>query len=176
MFGRAQSGRTGARATRMQHLVASRGETLIETLCTVGIISLGIVALVAAMGYDFGFDHSSRSSANADTLLAAYADNLQSLTYESCTGSNPPYSTTASSVLPSQLNGITVIGSGSPSGPNQYLVKVTAVKYWDGNTSPIGWTSSCPSTGDPGAQQLTISVTPGDGVVTRTMSFVKRSP
>ncbi len=175
MFGRWHSPPTGARATRRSSAAAARGETLVETLCTLAIVSLGIAALVAAMGYDFGFDHQSRSSANADTLLAAYAGNLQTLTYESCTGSNTPYSATASSALPTQLSGITVIGSGSPSGPNEYLATVTSVQYWNGTTDPIGWTSSCPATGDPGAQRLTVSITPGDGVVTRTMAFVKRS-
>jgi hypothetical protein len=139
-------------------------------------VGLGIVALVTAMGYTFAWGRQSRSSAVGDTLLVAYQQNLESLTYESCTGSNTPYSTTASSALPTLLTGITVIGSGTPSGSNQYLVKVTAINYWNGATSPVGWSSSCPSTGDPGLQQLTISVTPGDGSITRTMSFVKRSP
>ncbi|HEY3834489.1 MAG TPA: prepilin-type N-terminal cleavage/methylation domain-containing protein [Acidimicrobiia bacterium] len=177
MFGRGPSNRTGARATRTRDTRerrSARGETLIETLCTLTILSVAIVALVLAMGYDFSFDHQSRSAADADTLLVAFADNLQTLAYQSC-GGTTPYSTTASSVLPTQLNGITVIGSGTPSGPTQYLAQISTIKYWDGNTSPIGWTSSCPSSGDPGAQQLTITVTPGDGVVSRTMSIVKRS-
>src|SRR4051794_16336994 len=150
------------------------GETLIETLCTLTIVSLGIVALVLAMGYDFRFDRQSRSSAQADSLLVAFGENLQSLTYEACTSSSTPYSTTATSALPTQLQGITVIGSGSASGPNQYLATVTAVQYWDGNANPIGWSSSCPSSGDSGVQQLSLSVTPGDSAVTRTLTIVKR--
>jgi Tfp pilus assembly protein PilV len=151
-----------------------RGETLIETLCTLTIVSLGVIALTTAMGYGFSFARQSRDSSVADSLLVAYSENLQSLAYEPCTASTTPYSATASSVLPTHLNGVTVIGSGTAQGSTQFLAQVTSVEYWNGATSPAGWTSGCPAAGDPGAQLLTISLSPGDGVVTRTLHFVKR--
>src|SRR3954470_12833349 len=80
------------RSRRCPSRHSERGETLIETLCTLTIVSLGIVALVVAMGYSFRFDRQSRASAQSDTLMVAFAENLQSLTYEACSGGSTPYS------------------------------------------------------------------------------------
>jgi Tfp pilus assembly protein PilV len=151
-----------------------RGETLVESLCTITIVALGVVALTTAMGDNFHFSRQSRDSATADALIGAYAENLQNLAYEPCNGSNTPYASTAAGALPTQFTNVTVMGSGTPSGSSQFLLTITARQYWNGNTNPATWSSNCPSASDPGAQKLTIAVTPGDNVITRTLTFVKR--
>ncbi len=166
---RRRAWRTRGRARRL-----ASGETLVETLCTLTIVSLGVVALTAAMGYNFTFARQSRDSSVADTLLVAYSENLQTIAYEPCATGTTPYAATASAALPTHLNGITVMGSGTAVGSSQFLARVTGVQYWDGNTSPAGWSSSCPSGGDPGAQRLTVTVSPGDGLISRSLLFVKR--
>ena len=50
---------------------AQSGETLIETMCTLVVVSLGIIALVTAMGYDFAWGRQSRASAVEDDAIDA---------------------------------------------------------------------------------------------------------
>jgi Tfp pilus assembly protein PilV len=151
-----------------------RGETLIESLVTITIIAAGVVALTTAMGDNFRFSQMSREAAQADALLYSWEERIQGLTYENCTINTTPYANTAAGAYP-VLPGLTLTAPGNAHTSQEFAMSVDMIAFWDGSSAPAGWTQSC-SSGDPGAQQITISASSGDGLVTRSLTFVKRRP
>jgi Tfp pilus assembly protein PilV len=163
-------------ASRAKHR-RERGESLIEVLITVSIIGLGVVAIITATASTFSLSGVSRVGSHADQVLVRYAESLSALPYEPCTAGSTPYSTTASSAIPSSNlpDGITVGPPGSAgSSSGAFELSIVSVTYWNGDLTPATFSATCPTT-DRGSQELTLRVHAGDGSFDRQMMIVKRA-
>lgn len=125
---------------------------------TIAIVGIAIVGIVASLGATLEFSQRDRSDVDLETVLTSYAEQLERLDYEAC-GSATPYATTGPSALPS-VSGIDVRYADAVSSSDNvsaaYLVRIDAVRYWDGQGSPAGFVASCPGAGDRGLQQITL--------------------
>ncbi len=168
----AGSRRAGARAR-----VSEAGEMLLELLMTTSIVTICVIGLVGALGSNFHFSAVSRQINNADQLLSRYAEALAAQTYEPC-GSTTPYAQSAATSIPNSNlpSSVTVGIPGAVSNsPNAFALSVESVQYWNGDTQPATFTSTCP-TPDRGVQRLVVLVAAGDASLDRRVTIVKRQP
>ncbi len=180
--GRARAGRPkrGPVAARPRiarfKVAAERGETLVELLVTITIISVGVVAIVTAVGATFNWASSSRVGSHTDQLIVRYAENLIAAPYEPCTSGPAPYASAATTAIPSTdlPDGVTVGPPGSvPAQSDAFELSIQSVTYWNGDLAPATFSSTCPAV-DRGSQALTVRVRAGDGSYDRTNVIVKR--
>ncbi len=153
-----------------------RGETLVELLVTISIVSIGVVAIVTAIGSTFNWASSRRAASHSDQLLVRYAEALTAVPYEPCTAGSAPYAGAAVAAIPSTdlPDGVIVGAPGSvPATPEAFELSVQSVTYWNGDIAPATFASACPSP-DSGSQSLTVRVRAGDGSFDRTTTIVKR--
>jgi type II secretory pathway pseudopilin PulG len=156
---------------------SQRGELLIETLITISLVGLGVVAIVAALGTVIGWANQDRSTTKTEALLWSYSEALSQVPYEKCAaGGATPYAAVAVSALPAALpDGTAAVKPGAGDGTDKTVVlTISAVAYWDTKTVPASFVPTCPVS-DPGAQALTLTATSGDGTVTRTLAIYKRT-
>lgn len=154
-----------------------RGELLIETLITISLVGLGVVAIVAALGTVIGWANQDRATTKTEALLWSYSEALSQVPYEKCiAGGATPYAAVAVSALPAALpDGTTAVKPGASDGTDKTVVlTISDVAYWDTNTVPASYLTTC-AVSDPGAQALTLTATSGDGTVTRTLAIYKRT-
>ncbi len=127
---------------------ADAGDTLIELLVTIVVLTVGVLAVATAMGGASTMSAVHRKQVDADAFVRAYAEAVRSETYSSCSASTTPSYTTPAGLFPS--------GSEFSADPT-----VPAVEYWTGST----WSTSCPSSGDPGLQRVRVGVRHNDARV-----------
>jgi Tfp pilus assembly protein PilV len=151
------------------------GELLIEVLVTVSIISIGVVGIMSSLGSSVRLSSVSRAAAQADQLLVRYAENLAAQPYEPCTDGSAYEKASAVSIPASDLPaGISVGAYGTaPVSDFAFEMTIESVSYWNGDTSPATFTTTCPKQ-DAGTQQLTLAVRTGDQTVSRRLTIVKR--
>ena len=137
-----------------------RGESLAEVVCAVAIIGVAVVGLVGALGTTFGFARTSRVATQGDVLLVRYAEALAAAPYEPCSAGVTPYQTAA----------VTAI----PSGAESYELEIESVAYWNADTNPASFATSC-GAGDDGAQVLHLRARSGDGAFDRRLTITKRA-
>jgi type II secretory pathway pseudopilin PulG len=155
---------------------SERGELLIETLITISLVGLGVVAIVSALGTVIDWGNQDRATTRTEALLWSYAEALHQVPYEACkAGAAAPYGDAAKSALPAPLpDGTTGVVAGAGDGTDATVeLTVAAVAYWDSATAPAAYGSKCPAS-DPGAQALTLTARSGDGRVERTLTIYKR--
>ena len=141
-----------------RRLADERGETLIELLVTITIVSVAIVGLVASLGALLKFSSRDRSDTDIEVILTSYAENLEGLAYEPC-GASTPYDATAPDALPDPPGvDLQYADAVAPSADvtSSFLVRIDSVKYWNGQLSPAGFQTACPGGGDPGLQEITV--------------------
>lgn len=124
------------------------GFTLIEALIAIAIIGVGLVAVVAAMQFGFESARLQQGAATGESALRSAAEQVKAASYGDCASS---YAVTAQA-------GVSVDAGD--------------VEFWDGNTDPAEFSTSCPSD-DPGVQKITIEVQV-DGGETYSTEVVKR--
>jgi Tfp pilus assembly protein PilV len=141
-----------------------RGETLIEILVTVSIMSIAFVGILAGIGMTFSASDSHRQEATGESVLRDYAERVEDpvdSAYVNC-------ATTANYASP--------IGFALPTG---WTASVTKVLYWQGDSPPsfLATVATCP-TADKGLQQLTLTAQSPAGAhqATVTVAIVKRKP
>lgn len=157
-------------------LRSQRGELLIETLVTISLVALGVVAIVAALGTVTNWSTSDRTTAKTEALLWSYGEALSTVPYETCAvGGSQPYLEVAKSALPAPLpDGTKPVAPGNAGGTAATVVlEISDVQYWDSKSSPATFGATCPGT-DPGVQALTLTATSGDSTITRTLTIYKR--
>ncbi len=141
---------------RNQH--ADRGETLLELLVAVVIMSVTVVAVFGGVVNTVMVADIHRKQAIAGAYVRDYAEAVQNVVagggYTSCAGTSA-YQSPA---------GFTV--------PNGYTAAVTSVQYWSGSQ----WTSGCDPASDPGVQRVNLSVASSDGRAVETLTVVVRKP
>ncbi len=155
---------------------SQRGELLIETLVTISLVGLGVVAIVAALGTVTNWSTSDRTTAKTEALLWSYGEALSVVPYEACTvGGDSPYLDVGAAALPAPLpDGTKPVTPGNADGTARTVVlTLSGVQYWNSQSSPAAFEATCPKT-DPGAQALTLTATSGDSTITRTLTIYKR--
>jgi len=165
-----------------------RGDTLVEVLLAVVILSLTVVALLGALTTSITGSGEHRNIAAIDTILKSYAEaakyqiELQPVVtgskpsgpiYEDCPGNS------STKVLTDYRNGVNgkwtpPPGYGAGSG---YSVAITQVQPWNNLSS--NWDPSCPSGGlnhdANGLQLLTVTATAPTNVSDQ-MQIAVRNP
>ena len=142
---------------RLRH---DSGETLIELIVTIAIMSTAVVAIVGATATSIHLSDIHRKQAKAGSYVRAYAEALETAVAQSPTG----YQYCAT---PSDYTGNSIY----PSPESGYVPSATAVRVWTGSTwAPPG---SCGT--DIGVQRVTLQVALA-GQVTESLDVIIRRP
>ncbi len=154
-----------------------RGESLVELLATISIVSICVVGLVAALGINYVFSSSNAVVDHAHEILSRYAEALVAEPYEACTA-GAPYTSAAINDIPDSAlpDGTTAGAPGSvDTTSSAYALSLQSVQYWNGDSAPATFSASCPAT-DSGYQQVVLLAQAGDGSYSETMTIYKRRP
>lgn len=137
-----------------------RGETLLELVIAIVILGTCVVALGSGIALSVRISAIHRSQATADDVLHNFAEKLQgSTSYSACT------STTTPNYVP-QL---------TPLMPTTgYTTPTVTVNYWVASTASFTTNHACPSTGDPGLQQVKVTLNSTGGLVSESVVVVLR--
>jgi type II secretory pathway pseudopilin PulG len=131
---------------------ADRGETLLELVVALAIMSAAVVALVGGLGTSILMSDIHRKQATAGVLVRNYAE---AVTATADAGGYP----TGCAPLATAFT--------APSGFNATVV---SVRYWTAS----GWTSSCST--DTGLRQLKLQVASLDSRAVETLVIEVRKP
>lgn len=135
------------------------GDTLVEVLITIIILSVTGLALLEAFSATIGGSAQYRSLAANDVVLRAAAESAYSMIVQQ---PSPAYNVCAT---PSTYNS----AGGTFNAPTNYTASITSMLYWVNDA----WTStvpSCTSTFTP--QQITMTVTNPNGTKESTIFVV----
>jgi len=129
-----------------------RGESLIELLVTVVIVSTAVVAVVGGLVTALMMSTLYRKQAEAAEHLSNYAALIESSPYDECPDvSYPTYNPG--------------VGSGYTADPPAVLFR-----------SGSSFVNFCPAGGDTGIQQVTLWVRSTDGRVNESRTIIIRKP
>lgn len=120
--------------------VGDRGESLIELMITMVVLSIGVLAVATALDSATVLSSVHRKQAAASGLVRSYGEAVQAMSYVNCAASSEPVYAAPAGLLTSEYE---------TAGP-------PAVDYWTGTT----WSGVCPGGGDPGVQRVTVGVRP----------------
>ena len=134
-----------------------RGETLIELMVTVLIMSTAVVALVGGVALSIRVSDVHRKQATAGTAVRAFAEAL-----ETRVATTPTGYWDATCATPANY-------AGAYTAPAGYTATMTAVKFWSGSA----FVASCP---DKGVQLVSLRVASDDGRASETLDVVLRKP
>lgn len=161
----------------VRHRPGDAGETLIEILITLVIMSITVVALVGAFSSSIGASSVYRGLSVTDTLVRTISEQVtaqfqqHSNTYLSCPNATPGNYTNGyyvNGVLQSTplLSALVVPAPyGTPTGA--YSASISSVTYWSGT----GFGAGC-TTGSTVPEEMTISISGPPGVRTETIAMV----
>lgn len=134
------------------------GESLIELVISVTIMSIAVVAVVGALATAVRTSDMHRKQATAGAAVRAFAEALQARV------ANGGYVDATCATDASY--------DGTYTAPTNFVADVTAVQFWSPSTSTF--VASCP---DVGIQLVTIEVaTSPDRVVVERLDVVLRKP
>jgi type II secretory pathway pseudopilin PulG len=136
-----------------------RGETLVEVLVAVMILSTAVVALVGGIALAVRVSTIHRSQTTAGAAVRAFAEALETRVAASPTGY-------VQCALPADYQGIY-------TAPTGYAATPTAVAYWSGTAFVTG--GACPPA-DLGVQRVSLLVTSDNGYASETLDVVLRKP
>jgi type II secretory pathway pseudopilin PulG len=147
-----------------------QGETLIELLVTIAIMSTAVVAIVGGLMVAIRVSDLHRKQVTAGAAVRAFAEKLEQAVdgtpsgYVDC-ASTASYTSIANAIT-TQYAGFTATITSADGHP---------IKYWNSSTSTF--VTTCPET-DQGLQQISIQVsgTSSMGKVTEKLNVVLRKP
>lgn|SRR5487761_1355635 len=142
------------------------GDTLVELLIAIVIISLSVTALLGALITSLTSSAEHRSLANLDTVVKSFAESAK---YQIELQSSGYWFVDCASASGTAYNGNPV----PYTPPAGYTVGFTSVEYWDSVTNQFD--PSCGANDHTGYQLLTTRATAPSGVA-ETISFGVRSP
>lgn len=142
---------------RRARALAQAGDTLVEVLIAISILSIAFVAILSGLGIAVQASSQHRAQATANTVLLSAAEAVKAASFTSC-ATTSTYDTSSGVTVPS--------GWTAPA--------VTAVQYWNGSSFFSG---TCPSSpADRKLQMITIQAASPDGRATESITLVKRDP
>jgi type II secretory pathway pseudopilin PulG len=118
-----------------------RGDTLVEVLITLIVVSITAVALLLAFSTAILSSNEHRNLANNNSTVWNATETVFSQIQQ---GLSTNFQTSCSYSIP----------SGAPSA---YTVTISYVKSWVHSTTSLGWTTTCPGTYAP--QLIAVTVT-----------------
>jgi len=132
----------------------ARGDTLIEVLITLAIMSLAGVALITAFSTSISASSEYRGLSVTDTVLRTVSEQVigqfqEGDMYQSC-GTQPDMASYYTSMMQS-----TALVVPAPYASANYAATVSNVGFWNG----AGYSASCTSGYSTAPQQITISLT-----------------
>ncbi len=125
---------------------ADRGDTLVEVLLAVVILSIASVALIIAFGTSIKASAEHRNLANFDTAFASSDSTVTSLVQ----GSASSYFGTCAPV--SAYPSSSALSQGLATN---YVADITAVEYWNGTQ----FSATCSSSDNTAPQLITVTIT-----------------
>jgi type II secretory pathway pseudopilin PulG len=128
------------------------GMTLVESLVSLSLLGLAIVAILGALGAAATTSGLQSRQADADAALRSAAELVKSQPYDACPAA-PTYGVAAASNAP----GLTLA--------------IDSVEHWNGSN----FQPACPVL-DGGFQRITVRASAAGGSFERTLQFVKRRP
>jgi type II secretory pathway pseudopilin PulG len=144
---------------RPERASRDRGDTLLELVVAVAILSVALVAVLGVFATGVMTSEVHRKQATAGAAVRDYAEAVQGFVtsggYVGCAAVG--------------AYGPTQVGFDVPDG---YAASVVAgsIAYWNG----VDWTTGCSP--DLGAQRLTVRVSSDDGRATEDLVVVARKP
>jgi type II secretory pathway pseudopilin PulG len=161
-----QRGRT-AQGCRVRRVPSEGGDTLIEVLLALVIISLSVVALLGALVTSLASSGEHRSLSDIDTVLKSYAENAK---YDIELQQPSPGYAPCASVTTSMYNGQAISPPSVPAGwSSPYIV---GIKFWDNTTGAFDSASTCQPSD---YQLLTLGASAPNGV-SQTLTVGLRNP
>jgi type II secretory pathway pseudopilin PulG len=141
-----------------------RGETLVEVLLSVAILSIAIATILAGLITAVMTSGEHRSQATANSVLISALEAVKDQARNPYVNCATTYDPTAGVTLPAGWSAVTI----------------TAVKYWSGTAfvASGALTSPCPATpaADKKLQLITVQVVSPDAKATEAADVVKRNP
>jgi hypothetical protein len=141
-----------------------RGETLVELLVAIAVMSTAVVTIIGATATAIRLSGIHREQAKAGAYLREFAEAIEASVANSPTGYRPCNS-----------SGLTATYTGyytnPPSAP--YQPDITAIRAWDGTGFTIAPGASC---SDPGVQRVSLRVRNTTDNVSETLDIVIRRP
>ncbi|MEA3019753.1 MAG: hypothetical protein QOI47_1277 [Actinomycetota bacterium] len=128
------------------------GETLVEVMMTVAIVSIAMVAIISGIGASIRFSGTHRSSANAGVAVLAAAEAVK--TY---TGGAATCGTLTTATYASALSGVTNL----PPGWSTSNLSISA--------------ASCVTVNGVSLPRVTVVATSSDGYSVESVDVVRRS-
>ena len=135
-----------------------RGESLIELLVAMLIMSTAVVAVVGGLGTAIMISDVHRKQADVARHLNAFAATIEG----------------AVAAVPTQYDECPIVSYPSYTPGGGYNADPPEVRYWDVSTATF--IASCPAGGDAGVQLVTLRVRSDDGRVDRSMDIIIRKP
>lgn len=146
--------------TKPQRVRGESGETLVELLMTIAIVSIAFVGILAAVAIAILSSHTHRQESTAEGVIRSFAESVDGAGYVPCpTVDSATYSS----------------GFTAPSG--WPAAQVTGISYWQGDDAMTF--GGCPGSGDKGLQRVSLRVqSPAgdDKQDTETLIVLKRQP
>src|ERR1019366_2711762 len=129
------------------------GDTLIEVLIALVILSITVVSLLVAFSTAFSSSATHRNLAVTDTVLRSVAEQV----YSSFQQTSTPTFVACPTASPTYYNGALSVALVTPSPyTSSYSASITSVNYWSGSNFSLTTTTCASGTTVP--QQLTIQV------------------
>jgi Tfp pilus assembly protein PilV len=132
-----------------------RGESLLELLVALVIMSVAVVAIAGSITAAVLYSDVHRKQATASAYLRDYAEAVEAAVAAggytaSC---SPNY-------------------AAAYTAPAGYTPAITAVSFWNGTSFP----ATCSAAGEQGVQRLTLQVRSTDGRAAESLALVLRRP
>lgn len=150
---------------------ADAGDTLIEVLIALLILSITVVALLSAFSTSIAASAEYRNIAVTDSVVRTLSEQViaqfqQGTTYIACPNATPATYLSGYSGSASLTSALTIPAPYTSAG---YSASLSAVGYWTGNNFD-GTPSTC-SIGSTVPEQLTITIT-GPSGTSETLTFI----
>jgi Tfp pilus assembly protein PilV len=133
------------------------GETLVEILVSVVVMSTAVIALVAAVATTIRLSDLHRKQSVAGAAVRSYAEALDT----SIAATSSAYAPCATTYSPTF------------TAPTGYTLLTPTVTYWNGSAF-VG--SGCTAANDSGVQKVTLGVRSNDNLVTERLDIIVREP
>jgi type II secretory pathway pseudopilin PulG len=143
------------------------GDTLIEVLLALVVISLTAVALLTAFGTSISASAEHKDEATLDSVLKSF---VEQATYQlgRQTATSPNFVACAT---PSTYSNLTIPTVTTAQGT--YTASITAVEYWQSNNT---WDSPCSTTATPSQQELLTATATSTTGASQRVQFVVSDP
>jgi type II secretory pathway pseudopilin PulG len=145
------------------------GDTLIEVLLALLIVSITVVALMSGLATAIKGSSTHRSLTSIDTVLKSFAETA---TYDIQLGTSPLF-TQCAPVSGTSYNGTPI--TLNPPLPTGYAIAFTNAQYWSTATNGFVTHAACAPASQSGFQLLTVTATGPQGNAT-SLSFGVRAP